>query len=124
MPAMAVLSGSLVHDFHNSVVDGFLVLFLFVVVEIISIVVKEHLPAILTHSLALCLFALLLPPELAQLFEFSWETLYTVLLHCDMCIEMVEGTICFGAPRPVTDVVTGDLLLCGRNIVSSNTMQN
>lgn len=45
-----------------------------------------------------------LPPLLSDLLEFFGGALWTVLLHCDVCVQVVEGTIHLRASRKVTTI--------------------
>lgn len=63
------------------------------------------------QSPCICLFLLCLAPLFAKFFEFVWTALGAMLLHRDMGVEVVEGTVGLCAVWPVALVETFDLIV-------------
>jgi hypothetical protein len=96
-----VASGCCVHMGHQRVAQR-----LHLGLLVLSLLLLEN------SGLLRCLFlgALVLSPCLSKFLELSWETLGAMLLHVNVGIQVVEGTIGFLALAPVTNIESLNLV--------------
>lgn len=63
------------------------------------------------QSSCFCLLLFGFAPLLAKFFEFVWAALLAMLLHRDMCIEVVEGTVSLCAVLPRASIEAFDFVV-------------